>query len=493
MPSQHAPAKKSALSADGLYRSLPCWAQHCAISGYGVYWYWLRFGPGYSNALQKYLERERFTAEQWAAWSEQERIELLSAAADHVPYYRETWSTQQKTAARAGRIEELPLLDKQLIRSTPKDFLRTDKKARPQFVYHTSGSTGTPIATYWSAYEMRKSMAIREARSTRWASVSFLSPRATFSGRLVEPEPTSTGPFYRFNAVEKQVYLSAFHLRPETAADYARAFRKHDLQWGTGYAVSFYVLARFIVEQGLPPLQLKAVITTSEKLTREMRKTMQQAYGCRIFEEYGSVENSFFASECEAGQLHVSPDVGLVEILRPDGSPCLPGEVGEVVATGFLRTHQIFVRYRIGDLACWAPEPCSCGRAMPVIQDVIGRLEDIVVGRDGRKLVRFHAVFTNQPHIKEGQVIQEARDRIILRVVTTSEFSYSDRCDLIARTARRVGPGIEIRVEPVESIGRSKAGKFKAVISLLSAEERGTGTYTEIDEAGEQENSLLVR
>ncbi len=64
-----------------------------------------------------------------------------------------------------------------------------------------------------------------------------------------------------------------------------------------------------------------------------MRAVMQAAYRCRIFEEYSTVETALFASECEHGRLHVSPDVSITEILRPDGTPCQPGEVGEVVTT----------------------------------------------------------------------------------------------------------------------------------------------------------------
>ena len=372
--------KGSMLSAKALYAAMPCWAQHSAVSTYGLYWYWLRFGRGYQESRDSYARREAFTRVQWEGWRSKELKELLSIAAEQVPYYRKTWSPEQRRAANSGALRELPLLPKEPIRRAPKDFLRADKRLRHPFIFHTSGSTGTPIATYWSAYEMRKSMAIREARSTGWAGVSFRLPRATFSGRMVEPLATSEGPFYRFNAVEKQVYLSAFHIRPDTVPAYVHALQKHQVQWCTGYAVSFYLLARFLLEAKLPPLRLKAVITTSEKLTPEMREVMSEAYGCRIYEEYGTVENSLFASECEAGRLHVSEDIGIVEILRADGSACLPGEIGEVVATSLLRHHQIFVRYRLGDLACWDPEDCPCGRKMPVIKDVVGRLEDIVIG-----------------------------------------------------------------------------------------------------------------
>jgi phenylacetate-CoA ligase len=238
--------------------------------------------------------------------------------------------------------------------------------------------------------------------------------------------------------------------------------------WLTGYAVSYHLLARHILERGLRVPPLKAVITTSEKVTPQMREVMEQAYGCGVFEEYGTVENAVFASQCEHGRLHASPDAGVVEILRPDGSACEPGEAGEVVATGFIRRYQPFIRYRVGDVAAWDPAPCACGRHMPVLREIVGRIEDVVVGPDGRQMVRFHGIFIGQPHVVEGQVIQEALDRIRVKVVPTADFGPEDVQDIRQRIRQRLGE-VEVVVEPVEAIERNASGKFQAVVSRIGA------------------------
>lgn len=481
MTSEKMPRReKKDWSLDAMYTKVPVWAQHAAVSLYGGWWHWLRFGPGYKGALRSYLLRESLSAADWNQWVQGKLSEVLRAAAQDVPYYRDNWSVSQKAAAKAGILKGLPLLGKEEVRSNPRSFLRDTVRASDLLVFHTSGSTGTPIPTYWSARELRDSMAIREARSTHWAAVSFRLPRATFSGRMVVPKASGSAPYYRFNVAERQVYLSAFHVRPQTVEHYVSAMRRHGVQWCTGYAVSFYLLAQMMLEAKLQPLRLKAVITTSEKLTPNMREVMREAYGCRIYEEYSTVENSMFASECEAGRLHVSPDGGMVEILRPDGSDCSPGEIGEVVATGFIRRNEILIRYRLGDLAAWDPNPCPCGRNMRIIRDVIGRIEDVVIAPDGRRLVRFHGLFVDQPNVKEGQVVQQSRDRLLLRVVTTSAFSEHDRRSLIARALARLGNGIQVEVERVDSIARSNSGKFKAVVSLLPRDERvGNGVVAD--------------
>lgn len=452
---------------DQLYTLLPLSLQNLAVSTYGLYWHWLRFGGNYPIFENGYTSRETCSVNEWQVYQHGKLKLLLSNCINCVPYYRSVWTEEQKTSALLGDLEALPLLEKEPIRKNPSDFVRDDIHPSHKVTNFTSGSTGTPIATIWTPSEVRDSLAVREVRSARWAGVSFNLPRATFSGRMVEPDPESKGPYYRYNSFEKQVYFSAFHLKPDTAHFYVEALRKHKIQWMTGYAVSFYLLAKFILEKNLDVPPLKAIITTSEKLTVEMRSMMEKAYHCKVFEEYSTVENALFASECEHGRLHVSPDVGIVEILRPDGSPCVPGEVGEVVATCLMRNYQPFIRYRLGDLAAWDEEPCPCGRAMPVIKEVVGRIEDVVVGPDGRELVRFHGIFVNQPHVVEGQIIQEALNHIHVKVVATEGYGESDDRDIIHRVQQRLGSSVEVTVECVPSIPRTKAGKFKAVISSV--------------------------
>lgn len=456
---------------DSTYASLPIWAQHAAVSTFGLYWHWLRFGPGYKQFVRDYAQRERFTTVQWQGWKQIRLRQLLSSAADHVPYYRDTWNAAQKHAARQGLLEELPLLGKEPLRQAHRAFLRDDLRPWKELSFHTSGSTGTPIVTVFTIAELRNTLALREVRSARWAGVSFEQPRATFSGRMVEPDPQSTGPFYRFNWVERQAYLSAFHLRRDTAARYVDALRRHHISWLTGYAFSYYVLAGFILEEGLEVPPLNAVITTSEKVTPQMREIMERAYRCRVYEEYSTVENAVFASECEYGRLHVSLDSGIVEILRSDGSPCAPGEAGEVVATCLMRDFHPLIRFRIGDMAAWDERPCPCGRELPVIQEVLGRMEDAVVGPDGRKMVRFHGIFADQPHIREGQIVQESLGRIRVKIVKSEGYGPTDTAEVVRRMHQRLGHQVLIVVETVESIPRTTAGKFKAVVSKLPTEQ----------------------
>ena len=433
--------------ANRLYAQLPVGLQNAAFSTFGLYWHWLRFGPGHARQVALFREREKYSGEEWDRWLTEELEKLLTVCCDSVPFYRERWTLHQKAAAREGRLQDLPLLEKDEVRQHARSMMRTDRRPLKLLHMYTSGTTGTPVKTSWTVGEVRRSLAVREVRAANWAGVSYSLPRATFSGRAIVPDPDSSGPFLRYNAVERQVYLSPYHLRPGNARRYLEPLFKHKTVWLNGYASSYYILARYMLDQGLePPPTLKAVVTVAEKLTPSMRDVMERAYRCPVYEEYGAVEDVCYGTQCERGRMHVSPDAGVVEILRPDGSPCPAGEEGEIVCTGLLRDYQPLVRYRIGDLGVWDGEPCPCGRALPVIREIVGRINDVVVGPDGRRLTRFNTVFEHIEHILEGQIVQEEYDLISVNVVPDAGFGPADADGVVREVRLRLGSGVRVQV-----------------------------------------------
>ena len=56
----------------------------------------------------------------------------------------------------------------------------------------------------------------------------------------------------------------------------------------------------------------------------------------------------------------------------------------------------------------------------------MGRINDVVVGPDGRRLTRFNTVFEHIEHILEGQIVQEEYDLISVNVVPDAGFGPAD-------------------------------------------------------------------
>jgi phenylacetate-CoA ligase len=296
--------------------------------------------------------------------------------------------------------------------------------------------------------------------------------RATFSGRIVVPDPNSNGPFHRYNLIEKQIYFSAFHLSPRSASQYIEALSAFGIVWLNGYSNSIYQLAMLAETLNIQAPQLKAVITTSEKLTYEMRQVVERVFNTHVYEEYGTVEDCFYVCENEHGEKLINPDAGILEVVDSQFRQVSPGIEGEVLATGFIRPYQPFIRYRIGDIASISESASSCGRQMPVLKEIVGRQEDTIYGSDGRRMVRFHGVFVDQPNIYEGQIIQESLQHIRVRIVPKPDFSKADEDSIRSRIQQRLTTDMVVSIDLSDHIERTSAGKFKAVVSNLSAEEK---------------------
>lgn len=453
-----------------VYIKFPVRIQNLIISAYGYVWNKRRFGGVFKSELESFKKRESYTEIEWLKYQESQLRCLLSHAYSSVNYYRDIFKKNglQLKSFENFNIKDLgnlPILEKNDLRKFGTSTLISVKREKGGKFFSSSGTTGTPTSILFSKIMHQRWSAAFEARIRNWAGLSIKNPRGMIGGRRIVGDSNINGPLYRFNWVEKQVYFSAYHISLKSTANYLEGMLKHKVDYMTGYAVSNLTLAKNIKKLGLRAPKLKAVITSSEKLTEEMRDTFLEVYGCKTFDSYSGVEACGLISECEHGKLHISPDVGIIEIIKEDGNYANPGEIGEAVCTGLLNYDQPLIRYRIGDLLRLAVnQGCKCGRNMPVIDEIIGRIEDVVIGKDGREMVRFHGLFIDLSNIVEGQVIQHDISEFELKIVATRTLSNIEKKTLETRMQSQLGD-IKLIINEVEQIPRTQNGKFKAVIS----------------------------
>jgi phenylacetate-CoA ligase len=455
---------------NNIYKLLPVFLQNIMISAYGFYWKCRRFGGFYENELKNFQNREKYTKIDFVNYQTLELRKLLLHAMKTVPYYTKLFSYIGLNKAKIESFEltdlhMLPFLSKDSLRQHGTGNLISKTVSKGRAFYASSGSTGTPVQILYTHDLHQKMNAAMEIRVRNWAGVSYKDARGMIGGRRVVPDGVNVGPFYRYNIFEKQVYYSAYHIRKKTVKDYVTGLEKHKVKWLTGYAMSNFFLARFIEETGIKAPQLQAVITSSEKLTSEMRDTFKRVYGCRTYDSYSGVEACGLISECEMGRLHISPEVGIIELLDNLGNPIQPGEVGDAVCTGLLNFDQPLIRYQIGDrIRLSKNQHCDCGREMPIIDEIVGRTEDTVIGPDGREMVRFHGIFVGIQKIVEGQVIQHNLSDFTIKLVVSSSLSKIENELIITRMSSQLG-NITVGIHEVDYIPRTSNGKFKAVIS----------------------------
>jgi phenylacetate-CoA ligase len=272
----------------------------------------------------------------------------------------------------------------------------------------------------------------------------------------------------------KQLYLSANHISRRNIPAYMAALNRYRVTHMLAYSSAASALACEAPEFGLKATDLRLVITIAEPLTSWQRDTLRQGLASEIRESYGMAEMVAAATECPAGTLHLWPEVGWLEVVSDaDDAPVPCGTAGRFIATGLLNADMPLIRYSVGDRGrlMASDEPCPCGRLLPALASVEGRVDDILYTRDGRWIGRLDPVFKAHLPIYEAQIIQETLDRVRIRYVPTQHFTPESSRSIIERLQARLGP-VEVIMEEVNEVPRGVNGKFRAVICNLSAEQK---------------------
>ncbi len=450
-----------------VYNRSPIFVQAMLVNAWGFAWYTRRNGAFFRKKVAELHANERLSAREFEKL-QLDALNRLLEQAQNSSYYRQVLNEAQlKLPIRSlDELQQLPKLNKQTLRSRPTDLL-TRKPPRGTKVLNSSGTTGTPTDIYYTKQFHQEYMAYFQARLRDWAGIKRRDKRAMFGVRRVCSVNQLNPPFWRYSYAENLAYYSIYHLSKQNIPYYVKHLRDWQPKLIMGYPSALNIIAQHLIEEG-EMINAKAVITTSETVTAQVRSNLEQAFGCRLYDQYGAVESAHFVSQCEHGSYHVSPEKGIIEILNGD-APCPPGVPGQIVVTSLENTLQPLIRYEIGDAAFWAEnQSCPCGREMPILGGIEGRFEDYCETKDGRRFLRFDPVFKGIGTIREGQVIQETMDSFTIKIVTSEGFKEEDERKLIKSFLGLVGD-MKVHVEPVESISRTANGKFRAVVNRTKA------------------------
>jgi phenylacetate-CoA ligase len=219
-------------------------------------------------------------------------------------------------------------------------------------------------------------------------------------------------------------------------------------------------------------------MVTAGTLFPEVRDKVEQVFGAPIFNRYGSREVGDMASECDHHHgLHVVPNTHYIEILREDGTPCEPGETGEIVVTLLSNYAMPLIRYRIGDRGAWATQACTCGRNLPLLERVEGRVVDIIRTLHGNVIdgTVFNKIFYFRKWINKFQVVQEEADKFTISIVPESmtdspERKYADDLkDIQLMLEQTMKHPVAIDFRFVPDIPPSASGKYRYIMSKVDS------------------------
>jgi phenylacetate-CoA ligase len=343
---------------------------------------------------------------------------------------------------------------------------------QPCELLRTSGSTGIPVEVgttaltrrIWSALTAREHLWQQRDPGRRLGIIRY-RPKSNRNTRG-EDLPSWGPPMAELVRTGPASVIHIGH-SVELLAEWLARFDPHYLLTYPSVATA---LLDVLPSKSAHMPSLEEVRLISEPLDPELEARLVADWGVRVSDMYSANEVGHIAFRCrEFAQLHVQSESVLVEILDEHGNACAMGVPGRVVVTALHNLATPLLRYELGDLASFGP-PCACGRGLPVLERVMGRVRNLVRTPDGRRhwplglgLIRAIAAIT------QAQYVQLADASIELRVVLAQPLSAADEEQAVELVRKALGYPFEVLITPVPAIERGPGGKFEEFLSLMES------------------------
>ena len=392
---------------------------------------------------------------------------LMRHAYDTVPYYRECWRGLFEAGAplTPERFARIPYLTRRDLQENFDALKSTAIPAAhgPVAESRTSGSTGSPVRVLKTALNELWWRALT-LRDHCWHRRDLGGKLAAIRQAVTDGESPGWGP--ATDGVVVTGPCVTFHIRAETDTQLAWLDR-HRPQYLLTYPSNVAELARRSIARGAILPGLREVRTIGELLTPEIRELCRQAWGVPVTDVYSSDEAGYCALQCpDTGHYHVQSESVLLEVLDEQNRPCLPGVVGRVVVTALHNFATPLVRYDMGDYA-EAGGACSCGRGLPVLARIMGRVRNMLRLRSGESFWPMLATrdLSDIAPIVQQQIVQKSYDRIEIRLVVSRRLTAGEEDKLRRLIEARFPAEFSLGLVYCESIPRGPGGKFEEFLS----------------------------
>lgn len=414
-----------------------------------------------------------WTREQLEQYQLDKLKKMLLYALEHVPYYQENFKPYKQLINNFQSLSDLtflPFLTKEKVRQYFTLLQNPSFKGRT-LTDSTSGSTGDPMRFVHdrSAGAFARALLYREHR---WHNLDIGEKEARFYGMPMDSRIKYREKIKDFLMNRKR--FGVYDLSEDSLKQYVELINKYRPLYIYGYTSAIFELVNYMKNHHLHFTDnfLKAVIVTSEVLVEEQRTLMESYLQVPVINEYGCSEFGIIAAECPYHGLHISAENMVIEIIR-NGVPIKSGESGEVVITGLNNYVMPLIRYKIGDVATYSERVCACGRGLPLLERIEGRVNNMVVTPEGKISSGFvfyymsRSLIENNGGIKKFRIVQDRVDRLLFQIVKDANFSERDLQAIVRMTHKFLSPNIQVDFEFYPELPHPTDGKIQYFISKL--------------------------
>jgi phenylacetate-CoA ligase len=414
--------------------------------------------------------RERCPREQLDRRQEQAAWEITRFHHRNNPLYRSKVHGPLPT-----RWEDLPIMGKADYQTALQAILTDGLDVDTLYLSSTSGSSGHPFSFAKDRFSHACSWALIGERYG-WHGITLASRQARFYGIPLDGRQYAAEKMK--DLLMNRVRFPVFDLSDETLGRFALRFRNNSFDYIYGYTNSLVMFARYILQKGIELKSwcptMKVCIITSETCIPEDRAILERALGVRVVNEYGASEVGVIAFENPGGELIVSEENLMLEIVDDDGTALQDGKSGSILITDLHNKALPFIRYKIGDLGTLAPALPGSGDARKRLRSLEGRLNDTIVLPSGKRAPGLTFYYISRRLLESSGVVKE----FVIRQTGLADFVFDfvadrplerDEEDLIhGMMDRYLEPGLNLRIRRVSVIKRPASGKIKHFYSELN-------------------------
>lgn len=399
-------------------------------------------------------------------------VEFIGFCYANVPYVRDTLDSLGlgPDAIRCPQdLRLLPLMRKAEVRAH-REALRA-RGAGKLGQLATGGSTGEPLIFDIGPRRTASRIACRQ-RVSRWWGLSLGDPELAFWGSPIELTRQDKIRNWRDKLLATRL-LSAFEMNEATMSRYLDILEQGPCRQIFGYPSAIYALCREAQREGrnLRETGVRTVFVTGEVLLPFQRELISETLNCPVADGYGGRDSGFIAHECPQGGMHILADTVIVELLDDAGQPVAPGQPGEIVVTDLYSHEFPFLRYATGDMAVATERRCRCGRALPLLERIEGRLNDSVVAPDGRLINALAVVYAVREvaGIEKFRIRQTRVDAFTVEIVRGADYPVDAEQRIRTAWSVLLRCPVEVEFRYPEALTPDKSGKFRHVVSELAA------------------------
>jgi phenylacetate-CoA ligase len=400
---------------------------------------------------------------------------LLEHSYYHVPFYRKIFdnlSIKPSDIKSLDDLAKLPFLTKEIINDNLYSGILSDNHDKKKMLkIVTSGSTGSPFTCYADKFQLEMRWAAT-LRSMEWTDYTFGDKCARLWHQTIGMS-LSQRVREKIDAIlSRRIFIPAFSIDSGAIKKYMLKLKKFNPVLIDGYAESFNFLASYISSNPNFKIKPKALISSAQILPEQSRSIIESNFKTKVYDKYGSREFSGIAYQSINNEEHlVVAENYIVEIIK-NNKKAKAGEIGEVVITDLNNYCMPFIRYKIGDLAK-AVDPkkiSACGRELPLIGSIQGRVQAIIIGSNKKFLpgAFFGHFFKEYPHmIKQYQVIQNKIGEIDLKIIKADRFNTQEMLLILNNLREFMGLNTKINIKYVKKIEMVRTGKHQGAISNI--------------------------